>query len=200
MSSRRKPDRGLLPPVPPATALGVVLSEAGGCGRGARPEMRAVGGAGIVIPAEARQGAAAPRAPRNGLRPGTAVPGGALAGGRIRRPPDPLAGAGGTRNRLVRGWRVWPRGAAGDEGAGWRPEDAFRSEADRGARPPYDPPRKLQGLGGSSSGGGVAVFAYVVRRLTDGRLVWENSGRGLRGRAPEQRGMSGFRHPMRSSK
>ena len=57
MSSRRKPDRGLCPPCPPGTATTVVLSEAGGCGRGARPGMRAVGGAGIIIPAEAEKGA-----------------------------------------------------------------------------------------------------------------------------------------------
>ena len=44
------------PPCPPGTATTVVLSEAGGCGRGARPGMRAVGGAGSVLPAEARQG------------------------------------------------------------------------------------------------------------------------------------------------
>ena len=50
---RRRPPR---PPRVPA-APAAVLSEAGGCGRGARPGMKAVGGAGIVIPAEARQGA-----------------------------------------------------------------------------------------------------------------------------------------------
>ena len=43
--------------MPPGTALAVVLSEAEGCCRGARPRMRAVGSAGIDIPAEARQGA-----------------------------------------------------------------------------------------------------------------------------------------------
>ena len=46
----------------------------------------------------------------------------ATAGGRVRRPPDPLAGAGGTRCRLVRGRGVLPRGGAGDEGGGWRRE------------------------------------------------------------------------------
>jgi len=46
---------------------------------------------------------------------------------------------------------VWPLGAAGGEGGGWRPEGAFRSEADRGALPPYDPP---EGNGRGSEGGG----------------------------------------------
>jgi len=31
-------------------------------------------------------------------------------------------------------------GTAGDEGGGWRPEDAFRSEAEKGALPPLNPP------------------------------------------------------------
>ena len=59
----------------------------------------AVGGAGIVIPAEARQGAPAPRAPRNGLRPGTAVPANAVRGGTLS--PRPPGRGMPTRMRLV---------------------------------------------------------------------------------------------------
>ena len=53
------------PPRPPRVRAGqaVVLSEAQGCGCGAGPGVRAVGGAGIIIPAEAGQGAAAPYQP-----------------------------------------------------------------------------------------------------------------------------------------
>ena len=72
--------------------------------------MKAVGGAGIVIPAEARQGATAPRAPRNG-----------------------------TRGRLVRGRGVWPRGAAGDEGGGWRRDCHPGGSPTGGCRPPCPP-------------------------------------------------------------
>ena len=78
------------PPLPPRVpaAPAIVLLEAGGwCGR-AGPGLRAVGGAGIVIPAEAEKGA---RPPLNPLRTasGTAVPDESPPGGRIRRPPDP---------------------------------------------------------------------------------------------------------------
>ncbi len=75
--------------------------------------MRAVGGAGIAIPAEAGQGAAAPyRPPR--------VPA-ALA--------VVLSEAGG----------VWLWSGTGDEGGRWRPEDAFRSEAEKGTLSPLNP-------------------------------------------------------------
>ena len=56
--SRRPPD-----PLRVPAALAVVLSGAGGCCRGARPELRAIGDAGIVIPAEAMQGAPPPASP-----------------------------------------------------------------------------------------------------------------------------------------
>ena len=44
-------------------ALAVVLSEAGGCGREAVPEMRAVGGARSILPTEDMQGALPPEPP-----------------------------------------------------------------------------------------------------------------------------------------
>jgi len=143
--------QGALPPVPPGTALAVVLLEAEGCCRGAQPGMRAVGGAGIAIPAEAEKGDTdqhcdrvdalrggrdpppsilpPPQRPRRrwsvlggtpgGTAPGTGGLGRLVCGGLSRRPPRPPR-VPATRCRLVRGRRVWPRGAAGDEGEWWR--------------------------------------------------------------------------------
>ena len=69
------------------------------------------------FPAEAGKGSYRPPFKPPGGRPDTCVP-----------------GAGGSGSRLVRGRGVGLCGGAGDEGGGWRPEDAFRSEADRGAK------------------------------------------------------------------
>ncbi len=75
------------PPTPPAGACGTrcrIVRGLRAWSRGAGPGMRAVGGAGIIIPAEAGQGAAAPYRPPLSCvwwRDGWALPFWRFAGG-----------------------------------------------------------------------------------------------------------------------
>ena len=153
----------------------------GGCCRVAWSGCRAVGGAGIVIPAEARQGAAAPRAPRNGLRPGTGMPG-------------ILSEAG----------RVLPRGVVGVQGGRWR-RDCHPGGSRQGGSRPLSNPRVTAGcvrFAQHDSNGerrrsgwaGSVGFARrwsarrrVVRRAGDTLLPYENSGGRRRVRSSAER-------------
>ena len=62
-----------------------------------------------------------------------------VCGGALPPPPTPPAGACGTRSRLVSGWMVWLRGAAGHEGGGWR-RDCHPGGSHAGGFAPRKPP------------------------------------------------------------
>ena len=92
-------------------------------------------------------------------------------------------------------------GVAGDEGGGWRPEDAFRSEAEKGTLSPLNPREGSTDQGERfEREGGVAVLAYVAGHLTDVRLVWEDEEARTLPRLAVARGgstnMTGDSHPQ----
>ncbi len=140
--------------VPAAPA--VVLSEAGGCVREARPRMRAVGGAGITHPGGSRIGGAAPYRPPQKRHPALPC---RVGRGWGTCPPSPRP-PGGCRRHSLSSWQrlrgMWPWGAAGDEGGGWRRDYPSRRKPDRGRCPLSTPAETALGTGvpGNSVGGG----------------------------------------------
>jgi len=156
VSSRRKPDRGLPPPVPPGTALAVVLSEAEGCCHEARPGMRAVGGAGIVIPAEAGKGAPPPLNPQgDGTRHCRAGRGCGRGDDCRFVPPDPPHSA--LALLTMDGAECVERQGA--------PGVSSRRKPERGATAPLSNPR------GNGSAAIPRSFAVLRMTGTDGRGV-----------------------------
>ena len=64
--------------------------------------------------------------------------------GALPPPPTPPAGAGGTRSRLVRGWKVLPRGVAECRAVGGAGKVPSRRKPTGGLPPPYEPPAKAR--------------------------------------------------------
>jgi len=103
--------------------------------------------------AAARQGAAAPRAPRNGLKPGTVVPGKHTAGG--------TTADSSPRTPLTRHWRCWRWTGVSASGEGWR-RDCHPGGSRKGGQCPPSTPGGTAAAGAADERGWTRIGCPVV--------------------------------------